>query len=248
MRRLDFQIGFLNEINRSKLISNKPTTFEIEYWINAGIRKFIKTRYSGLNIKQEAFEESEKRIEDLRNLVKEKVISITEENIKDADTPYQTIVLDNIFNIDSAVWFVVNETVDITSNSKCWPTVKKGTGEVPAIKTVDVVQCTNDNINSRLNNSLSEYHFHNNYARPLRLFQGKGVYLYTDGNYTLKNYSIRYIKEPEPINITAMPMVEYTDLAAHTHDEIIRLAAKMYIENQAEPRYRTYSNEVNEGE
>ena len=30
----------------------------------------------------------------------------------------------------------------------------------------------------------------------------------------------------------------------HTHIEIVKLAAQMYIENQADPRYNTYTNET----
>ena len=42
---------------------------EIDYWLNRAINVFIKTRYSGTNAKNESFEQSQKRIDDLRTLV-----------------------------------------------------------------------------------------------------------------------------------------------------------------------------------
>ncbi|QOR58441.1 hypothetical protein [uncultured phage cr118_1] len=249
MRKIDFQIGFLNEINRSSLISDKPTTFEINYWLTAGIRKAIKTKYTGFNLKREAFEESEKRIEDLRFLVEEYTFDSTNLIKQTKTTSYDTYKLlfknDSNFDVND-MWYIVNETVGISSTNKCWE-ILPGTS-TPIIKTVDVIQCTHDNIDQRLNNSLSDYHLHNNYARPLRLFTKNGVTFYTDGNYDINTYTISYIKKPEAIDVTVDPFDEYTELPDSIHDEVIKLAAKMYIENKMDQRYSSYSNEVNEQE
>jgi hypothetical protein len=50
---------------------------EIDFWLNQAIRRFVKTRYSGLNVKREGFEQSQKRIDDLRTLVRELTIPCT---------------------------------------------------------------------------------------------------------------------------------------------------------------------------
>lgn len=47
---------------------------EIDFWLNSAIRKFVKTRYSGNNPKAEGFEQTQKRTDDLRTLVKRKLI------------------------------------------------------------------------------------------------------------------------------------------------------------------------------
>ena len=39
----------------------------------AGLDKFIKTRYSGINFKRKGFEQDKKRIDDLRTLISNKV-------------------------------------------------------------------------------------------------------------------------------------------------------------------------------
>jgi hypothetical protein len=53
------------------------TSTEIDYWLNRAIREFVKTRYSGLNPKREGFEQTQKRIDDLRTLVREVAIPCT---------------------------------------------------------------------------------------------------------------------------------------------------------------------------
>jgi hypothetical protein len=49
---------------------------EIDYWLNIATREFVKTRYSGANSKQEAFEQTQKRTEDLKTLVKNTLIEM----------------------------------------------------------------------------------------------------------------------------------------------------------------------------
>ena len=34
---------------------------EIDFWLNEAIRAFVKTRYSGMNLKRESFEETQSR-------------------------------------------------------------------------------------------------------------------------------------------------------------------------------------------
>ena len=48
----------------------KLTSDTIFAFLNEAIDKFYKTRYSGTNIKGEGFEQSQKRIDDLRFLIK----------------------------------------------------------------------------------------------------------------------------------------------------------------------------------
>ena len=42
---------------------------EIDLWLNTAIRKFVKTRYGGNNARNQSFEETQKRIDDLRTLL-----------------------------------------------------------------------------------------------------------------------------------------------------------------------------------
>jgi hypothetical protein len=52
------------------------------------------------------------------------------------------------------------------------------------------------------------------------------------------------LRRPEYIDIHSNPFDEYTDMPEHTHAEIVKIAAQMYLENQANPRIQTHDAEV----
>lgn len=229
MRFIDLQETFELEIDKLDNNLEKPTTSDIEYWLMAGLDKFIKTRYSGINFKRKGFEQDQKRIDDLRTLISNKVYQFT------VYPEEYTVVLPDDYML------ALGETAVIFSYNPCWPVGPSGQ---PRTKNTDVLEATIENIDQQRQNSLSEYRFHGNNARPLRLFMGNEIHLYTDGNYNIKNYILTYLRNPKRISLTESPFSEYTDMPAATHLEIVKLAAELYLENKANPRYQSYVNEV----
>ena len=229
MRFIDLQEAFELEIDKLDNNLDKPTTSDIEYWLMAGLDKFIKTRYSGINFKRKGFEQDQKRIDDLRTLISNKVYQFT------VYPEEYTVVLPDDY------MFTLGETAVIFSYNPCWPVGPSGQ---PRTKNTDVLEATIENIDQQKRNSLSEYRLHGNNARPLRLFMGNEIHLYTDGNYNIKNYILTYLRNPKRISLTESPFSEYTDMPAATHLEIVKLAAELYLENKANPRYQSYVNEV----
>ena len=55
MKFIELQTAFETEIGLLDNNIEKPVTADIEYWLMAGLDKFIKTRYSGINYKRTAF-------------------------------------------------------------------------------------------------------------------------------------------------------------------------------------------------
>lgn len=221
---LELEIGLLdNNIE-------KPTTSDLEYWLNSGLDKFIKTRYSGVNYKRMGFEQDQKRMDDLRTLVTKKAYT------------FGVYPTEYIVQLPEDYMIAVGETAVIFSNDACWPVGPSGQ---PRTKNTDVLEATIENIDKQMQNSLSEYRLHGTSARPLRLLQGDKIHLYTDGNYSIKNYILMYLRIPTRISLTSDPFAEWTDMPASTHQEIVKLAAELYLENKANPRYQTYLNEVN---
>ena len=229
MKYIELQEAFELEINQLDNNITKPTTSDIEYWLMAGLDKFIKTRYSGNNTSRRAFEQTQKRIDDLRTLVTRKVYQFT------------TYPTEQIVTIPSDYMIALGETAVIFSYNPCWPVGPSGQ---PRTKNTDVLEATIENIDQQKQNSLSEYRLHGNNARPLRLFMGNEIHLYTDGNYNIKNYILTYLRNPKRISLTESPFSEYTDMPVATHLEIVKLAAELYLENKANPRYQSYVNEV----
>lgn len=229
MQYIQLQEAFELEIKQLDSNLTKPTTSDIEYWLMAGLDKFIKTRYSGVNYKRRGFEQDQKRIDDLRTLV-------TIKNFQFTTYPEEQKV-----TLPSNYMFTLGETAVIFSNDECWP---KGPNGEPRTKHVDVLEATIENFDKQRSNTLSEYRLHANSARPLRLYEGNEVKLVTDGNYNIKNYILTYLRTPNKISLTQAPFDEYTDMPSSTHQEIVKLAAELYLENEANPRYQSYINEV----
>ena len=93
MRYVDLQAAFEIEINKIDQNLEKPKSVDTEYWLNQGLEKFCKTRYSGTNYKSKGFEQDQKRIDYLRTLVRTKIFQLDEESwnlIQEGGGKYKT--------------------------------------------------------------------------------------------------------------------------------------------------------------
>jgi hypothetical protein len=194
---------------------------EIDFWLNEAIRKFVKTRYSGVNFKRESFEETQKRIDDLRTLV-----TVQDLTLSDSGANW-TNGYANTTAIPANYWLMVGEEATITVS---------GTSS-----RVGVTQCNQNEYRQKIDDPFSEHILHYQTAKPLRLFYETSVELISDGNYTVDTYHLTYIKQPtEVVYSTGTDC----DLPVQTHDEIVKMAADMMLENIESPRYKTHSAEV----
>lgn len=235
MKYIELQEAFEIEINKLDDGLTKPKSTDTEWWLNRGLEKFYKTRYSGLNSKQKGFEQNQKRIDDLRTLVK--VEKFTEIN-KISNSEYSV-------NIPEDYLILLGDRVGIQPSDgttlDCWSKVDGNY----VIKYGDTIEATIENIDRQISNSLSEHHLKYAYARPLKLIQNDNILLITDGKYKVSEYIMTYLRKPIKIDLHKDPMAQYTDMPEHTHSEIVKLAAQMYLENQKDERYTSFSNEVN---
>lgn len=233
MKNIELLEGFELEVNQLDSNLTKPNTRDSAYWVNNAIIKFITTRTFGNNYRTESFEQTQKRIDDLRTLV---TVKKYEHSIP--ATQYDC-------NLPEDYMFTVGETAHIASTDVCWPKDNEGN---PIVKDTDVLESTVETFDRQRSNVFSEYRLHHNTARPLRLYRGNVINLYTDGRYYIPAYTLTYIRLPKKINFNATVSEmyeEYTDLPASTHQEIIKMAAQLYLENQSNPRYESYSREIN---
>lgn len=238
MRFIDLQEAFEIELNVLDDGFNKPKSMDTEWWLNKGLEKFWKTRYSGINFKSTGFEQDQKRIDDLRTLVTTQNIIPTKITNKEY---HVTIPHDYaIFLGDTAG---IGPSDDY--NDPCWELDEDGNY---VVKYTDTIESSVETIDRQLQNSLSEHLLKYCFARPLRLIQGNDIKLYTDGKYKVSDYKLTYLKRPDKINIHNNPFGEYTDMPEHTHSEIVKIAAQMYIENQSNQRLNTHNAEVQEME
>ena len=91
------------DLELDKTTSLENTSFlteEKDDWLNQAIKKFTKSRYSGVNIKRESFEQTQKRIDDLRTLVVEKELTCTTGTVKPNSTTFVHAYADaNIYRV-----------------------------------------------------------------------------------------------------------------------------------------------------
>lgn len=213
---------------------------EIDFWLNMAIRRFVKTRYSGVNIKKESFEETQKRIDDLRTLVEHVALYMIENDNATLVGPYAltTTPLENSYVLLTPVnswpsdyWFALSEECEIAPTGGS--TSRQG-----------VTECTMDEYRQRIDDPFSEHKLHYGVAKPLRIFNANSVELVTDGDYSINRYYLTYLRVPATVNNVPAGTTD-CDLPEHTHDEIVKMAASMMLENIEQPRYQTHMNEVN---
>lgn len=238
MTQREFQIEFerrLQLMDPNLVIKEKLTSDTIISFINEAIDKFYKTRYSGINFKAQGFEQTQKRIDDLRTLIKNK--KYTENLINKSDRNSYSVELPEDYVL------LLGDTAGIQPSNlnECWETNERGEY---IIKYTDTLESTIETLDRQLNNSLSEHKLKYCQARPLKLIQDNNVILYTDGNYKISEYQITYLAKPSKIDSSNITNLEYTDLPEHTHMEIVKMAIQIYLATKPMQHYNAYSNEI----
>ena len=236
MKYISLQEAFEIELNKLDDGLTKPTSLITEYFLNSALDKYWKTRYSGLNLKREGFEQTQKRVDDLRALVTEKTYT---NEINKVNTSLYTVTVPDDYIIllgDKAGIAPADGYTD-----PCWVLDEDGS---PVINYSDTIEGQIETIDRIKENSLSEFHLKYTKAKPIRLISGDTIQLHTDGKYKVATYTIQYLRKPKRIDIHTNPFAEYTDMPEHTHLEIVKLAAQLYLQNQADPRYQSYTQET----
>lgn len=227
MKYIDTLTGFETEIGVINNVLDKPASDDSLYWLNQAVDKFTKLRFNGDPVHNTGYEQTEKRREDLINLFKEVVIQENDFSKIKINPNYCSYIV----NYPDDFLYVLNENVIISDNDN------------EHLLNTGVFECTRDNFMYRINNSLTDFHYNYHKARPLRIRFNGGCELITDKNYKIFKYTLGYIRKPKKITLDN-PFDEYEDFEDNVMKEIIKIAAQMYLENQANERYKTITQEV----
>lgn len=216
---------------------------EIDAFINDAIEYVIKSKVKGHNKRLAGFQGDQFISDDLRFLIRNASFSGFTETAEDNSF---SVSLDDCKDY----MYLVSEDVYISSDQKCWP---KGDDGKPEVKRSDVIEATLENLDSKLSNSLSDHIYRLPSPKPIRVFAGNTVYLYTDGKYRIDRYQINYIPRPSKITWDSdndknndEPM--HWIFPEHVWSEVINVAVRSALENISDPRYQSYSinNSYNE--
>jgi len=195
---------------------------EIDLWLNRAQDKFVKTRYSH-DPKRETFEETQKRTDDLREVLVETTIfpSAVQQPVKPNGVLFD---LPNGNNDLPVYWFAINEECGI-HYTNCTNDLVTERKRVKPIQHDDYNKIISDPFNKPYKGKI------------VRLMHGDKVELISDGTFIIESYILRYIKQPEAIDLANNNDCE---LASHTHTEIVDTAVTMALENIASPRYQSH--------
>lgn len=195
---------------------------QIEFLLNQAQDVFVKQRYGSTNVKRESFEQTQKRTEDLKNIVVNQIITPLA-NASDNINTYSRFV-----TLPTDHWFIIQELTDIS-----------------------YLNCNNQTITDRVFTEAIQHNdyskiINNPFAQPnenkvLRLMENGRVELIPASNVTITNYRLRYIKKPIRISVTNSVDCE---LSEHTHQEIVNIAVDIALEGIESKRLQTFEPAV----
>lgn len=189
-----------------------------DYWLNKAQERFVKSRAFGNNPKQTTFEEDQKRIDDLRTLVKPAAL-----------TPANTSGTLQITLPNDYMYLVRHECSTSSSNY--------------GSRTVGGRQVKQDEINLLRQDPFRK----SSPLEPLYYLMGNTLVYETPVGFTIPTCQLIYLKKPARIQYGTQYAVPQADTACelpeHTHAEIVDLAVTMLLENLESGRYQTNLNE-----
>jgi len=227
-----FKIG-LDKVDSLSVPNFLPE--EVDIFLNNAQEQFIEQRAYGGNPKRQGLEETQKRLDDLKNITK---------------------------NFDSAT-FIQNSNNKPNGSFVNLPTDYRHAMEEEV--EVSYVDCNNSTVITRPEVDPTTHDRYNRiikdpFNKPDRTVVYRLGYervnnveafeLVPSANETLIRYYLRYTREPIRIqqgSIYQTPLADQDcELSNHTHREIVAIAVKNALEGIESPRYPTNKNELNE--
>jgi hypothetical protein len=172
---------------------------------------------------KEGLEETEKRIQDLGELVAYKTYtSFTNgffDNSYDVVLP-NTLVTNNSTDYSDVFWFPIYEGV-VTNTDNCAKTDK--------VK-ARVEEAKHTPLELLLKDPFSRPFLKNDDSKVLRLRStGRTHTLLTDGSFTIQKYKLGYIKKPKPVDLTTALTSQVSELSEHIHRELVEETVKLAL-------------------
>ena len=204
---------------------------EIDWYLNESQHIFIKTRYSGNNSRAAGFEQSQKRIDDLRNIVVRDTILATIPTSSDPSVYEAVLPSTGLERYLFSLRIIANGF-----KSTC-------EGKLNCILT------QHDDLNDTLKNPFYAPSFEWREVPIVFGTSGGGasdankVFVYTDGSFSITSLNIDYLRHPARIAYpsgiaggqymlpdssgTVISIDQNCELAEHTHKEIVDLAVSI---------------------
>jgi hypothetical protein len=214
----------------------KPSSTTILSYIDFGITAAVAALYS-------IYERDQKITDDLRLLTTSVLYSSDDVSLPIINEA--ALINHQSLQLPVDYLHMVSDSVNIlpVGNNLCWATDYKGK-YVPRFS--DVIECTHENLQARMANSLSEHRLRYSNARPLRVMENKSIKLYSDGNYLVSTYELTYLRLPSKIqpdiNTVDNMLQEYVDLTDTTLKQAIEVGVTLYIQSMQKQEQKPASS------
>lgn len=230
----EFKIG-LDKVDSLSYPNFLPE--EIDILLNQAQEKFVKQRAYGNNPRRLGLEETQKRLDDLKNII----------------SNFESVTFtSNSSNKPNGVFVALPDTYMFAIEEEASINYTDCNGKV-ANKRIDVVPTTHDRYNKVKRDPFHkptdvEIHrlgYELNTSGNTQTFE-----LITGDNNTITNYYLRYLKTPISIKYGTQYPVPSADvnceLSDHTHREIIAMAVVDALVDIESPSYSVNRNELNQ--
>jgi hypothetical protein len=217
----EMHTAFRLHLDKSTSLVGNPDFLseEIDFWLNEAQDRFIKQRIYGNNYRQEGFEQTQKRVDDLRgllinstgNLLTQSTIAV---NVKECSLPVSDATSPYMFYINSSLVGASSTTMQV--------------------KNVVQYEYITEYLKDTMNNPYIR--------RPLVTFYGNKIAFIHGDEFVPLSCNLRYIKKPKKL-VYGTPGTYETntsELSFHTHSEIVILAVSLVVENTENPRVQTF--------
>jgi hypothetical protein len=174
----DMHLDFKRKLN--KVDSQHNTNFTVPYidqYLNEAQEIFIKQRLQTNNIYREGFEVSQKRIEDLRRLVKKFPI--------DSPAIVANKISDFIYEIELPSDYLYYIRSEITAKKE------------ECTKSLSGIEQQHDDLNTILSSKFYSPSFE--WRETPIVFSDNSIYIYSDGTFEVLNLNLDYIRRPKLI-------------------------------------------------
>ena len=240
---------------------------EIDVYLNEAMDRIVKTRYNKNNLYRKGFEETQKRTDDLKELVVSKFLKVSKDEAykstsktvykADLETSFSAATVDDPSEINGP--FYDEDDYETVSKVEYMFYIKSSARSCKEDIDGKDNCCKWESLNLTQQDdllSISGDPFNKPTASdPVGFFEDGELYIWTEDTGVIKNVLLTFIKVPDRMRLKEIPAVAgdsatgtlavaakpvtNCELSEHLHKEIVQMAVDISLENLQSPRVQT---------
>ena len=209
---------------------------ELRYWVDNAADRCLKQKYTGNNYLRKAFEQNQKRTDDLSTTIRTDVIAaVANTEYRNATSIPLPATYRYLLKVEVEVQYIDCNSTEVEE----WVTPKQ-------IEHDDIYAIQDDPFNKpKVDNPKYIVEEGN-----LVMFAGEGEVINARLTYIrlFNKLQSGVVNADGSVDVYINPATNYTELAVDIHEEVVDIAVKMILENVESQRYQTNSVEITQTE